>query len=96
MSEIVETEKTKTSSKSTSQDEIPNLQFVGKVEQIDKKTGKPEMVKRPAPKFAILNGKKIMLPDADKGIVLGDTIAAALMEVFPDAFKTPKTKGEDK
>jgi hypothetical protein len=73
------------------------IQFVGKRRRINKKTGKPVLVDREAPKFIIDGTTKINLPPVEqqkKGMVFDAAAVSKAKELFPDNFKTPVKKGK--
>lgn len=79
--------------------QLAAIQFVGKRKRINKKTGKPVLVARAAPKFIIDGNTKINLPSADalaKGVLVDAEAVQKARELFPDDFKTPVKKGAKK
>lgn len=73
----------------------PNIQFVGRREQLNKKTGKTEMVPATAPRRINDGETSIKLPpDEEQKEGFYSKHAPRLFALHPDDYKKPVAKGE--
>lgn len=76
-------------------EQMPNIQYVGKRQKLDKEKLKMTHAAKQVPEF-IMDGKtKIKLPEGiEHGIYLPEETAARLFALRPDDFKTPVVKAQ--
>lgn len=83
--------------KEETESNLPNIQFVGKRQKLNKLKGKIELVAKEVPAFVTDAGENIILPKGiEKGIYLAPETAQRLFALRPRDFKVPVTKSRRK